>query len=81
MSRSICLKLVDGSVCHKLPAENAKMRWSYIIYWTDDVNSGGSETERPQCFWMQMIIHGNGILAVNNDCMNFLRNDCAPNDC
>ena len=56
-SRSLCLKLVDGSVCRKLPAESAKMRRSYIIYWTNDVNSGGSETERPQCFWMEKIIH------------------------
>jgi len=51
-----CLKSVDGSVCRNIPAESAKTPWSYVIYQTDDVNTGGSETERPQCFWMHMII-------------------------
>jgi len=45
------------------------------------MNSGDSETERPQCFWIPMILHRNGILAVNNDGMTFKQNDCAPNDC
>jgi hypothetical protein len=52
----ICLKLVDGSVCGKIPAECAKTRRSYVIDPTDDMNTGGSETERPGCFWMNMII-------------------------
>jgi len=80
-SGSICLKSVDGSVCRKLPDESAKTRCSYINYQTDNMNSGGSETERPRCFWMEMIIHSHGILAVNNDCMNYMQNYCAPNDC
>jgi hypothetical protein len=37
---SICLKLVDGSVCCNLPAESAKMRRNHVIDRTDDVNSG-----------------------------------------
>jgi len=57
------------------------MQRSYAIYQTDDVNSGGSEPERPQCFWMLIIIPSNGILAVKNDSINFKQNDCAPNDC
>ena len=44
------------------------------------MNSGGSETERHQCFWIQMILPGNGILAVNNDGMTFKQNYCAQND-
>ena len=46
-SRSICPKLVDGSVGRKLPADSAKTQWSYDISWMDDMNSGGSVTERP----------------------------------
>ena len=46
-SGSICLILVDGLGCRNIPAECAKMRRSYLIHWTNDVNSGGSETERP----------------------------------
>jgi len=38
-SGSICLKLVDGSVCRNLQAESAKMRWNHIVDQTDDVNS------------------------------------------
>jgi hypothetical protein len=47
-SSSICLKLVDGSVCRKSPAESVNGQQNYIIHWTHDVNSGGSEPERPQ---------------------------------
>ena len=80
-SGSICPKLVDGSECRNIPAESAKTRRSQVIYPTHDVNSGGSETERPQCFWTQMIIPKYDILAVNKDGLNFMQNDCAPNDC
>jgi hypothetical protein len=52
----ICLKLVDGSVYCNIRAESAKAQRSYIIYATSEVNTGGSETERPRCFWMHMII-------------------------
>jgi hypothetical protein len=56
------------------------MQQKYDIHRTDDVNSGGSETERPQCFWIPIILPSNGILAVNNDSMTFKQNDCAPNE-
>ena len=39
-SRSICLKLVVGSVCHNLLAESAEMRRNHVLDRTDDVNSG-----------------------------------------
>jgi hypothetical protein len=39
-SGSICLKLVDGSVCRNLPPESARMRRNHVIDRTDDVNSG-----------------------------------------
>ena len=42
---SICLKLVDATVCRKQLAERAKTQQSYVIQGTDDVNSGGLETE------------------------------------
>jgi len=44
------------------------------------VNSDGSDTERPRCFWIQVILPRNGITAVNNDSMIVKENDCAPND-
>jgi len=52
----ICLKLVDGYEYCNIPGESAKMRHSYVMYPTDDVNTGGSETERPRGFWMHIII-------------------------
>jgi hypothetical protein len=39
-SGSICLKLVDGSVCRNLPAASAKMQKNHIIDRTDGVYSG-----------------------------------------
>jgi hypothetical protein len=39
-SGSICLKLVDGSICRNLQEESAKMRKNHVIDRTDDVNSG-----------------------------------------
>jgi len=78
---SICVKLVDGFVCRNIPAESNKMRRSYVIYRTDDMNIGGSETERPRCFWIQIVIGRNSILAVNNDGINFTQNNCPLNDC
>jgi len=79
-SGTLSLKLVDRSICRNVPAGSANMRRSYIIYRTHDVNSSGSDTERPGCFWIQMILPRNGITAVNNDCMIVKKNDCAPND-
>jgi hypothetical protein len=80
-SGSICLKLVDGSVCHNLPTESAKVSQYYVICGTEDMNSGASETERPRCLWIQMIPLRYGIVAVNNDGMTFKQNDCALNNC
>jgi len=45
-SDSICLNLVDGSVCHNLPAESTKMRRNHVIDRTDDVNSGAEGAVR-----------------------------------
>ena len=44
------------------------------------MNSGGSDTERLRCFWIQMIVPRNGITAVNNDSIIFKKTECAPND-
>ena len=74
-SGSLCLTLVDGSVCHKIPADRTRTRPSYVIYRTDDVNCCSSDTERPPCFWMQMIIPSNDTLAVKNEGINFECND------
>jgi len=81
MLGSRCIQLVDGSVCCKLLAESADTPWSYVIDRTDDMNSGGLNTERTECFWMQVIIHRNGMLAVNNHCMKIVQYHCTPNDC
>jgi len=77
---TLSLELVDRSKCRNILAENAKLRRSKVIYRTDDVNSSGSDTERPRCFWILMILPRNGIMAVNNHGMIVNRNDCAPND-
>jgi len=69
-SGSMCLKLPDGSVCINILAESAKTRRSYIIFQTDHLMSCGLEAERSRCFWIQMIMHRNCILAVNNDSVN-----------
>jgi len=66
-SGALSLKLVDRSICRHIPAESAKTRRSYVIYRTDDVDRGGSDTERPRCFWIQMGVPRNGITAINND--------------
>jgi len=80
-SGTIYLKLGDGSLCCNSLGESTKTRWSYVIYWTDDTNSGGSDTERPQCVWMQMIIPRTGTFAVNNDGLNLQQSNCPPNNC
>jgi hypothetical protein len=45
-SGSVCLKLVDGSECHNLPAEIAKLRRNNVIDRTDDVNSSAEGAVR-----------------------------------
>jgi hypothetical protein len=52
----ICLKLVNGSICRNIPAETTKTQPRYIIYRTNDMITGDSETERTQCFCMFLII-------------------------
>ena len=74
MSGYIYQELVDGSICRKLPVESAGTGCAYIIHRSDHMYSGGSETERPRSFWMQMIIHRNNLLAVKNDRMHFAYN-------
>jgi len=80
-SGSVCPKSVDGSVCHGLLVESGEMRPSYIMYRTDDMNYGGSGAERLQCFWMQMIIHRNCILAVDNEYLNCMQKNYTLNNC
>ena len=65
---------MDRCLCDKLPAESAEMPWTYVILHSNDVNSGGSETEMSRRFWIQMILHRNGILAAKQDCMDFMHN-------
>jgi hypothetical protein len=67
---SIGLKWDDGSECRNILAERAKMRQSFIIYRTDDVNTRGLETEMLQFFWIHMLLPWTGILAVKNNSMN-----------
>jgi hypothetical protein len=57
------------------------MRRNCIIDWTDDMNSGGSDTEKPRCYRIPMILPGNGLLAINCDGMTVMQNACAPNGC
>ena len=60
-------KLVYGSTCGKLPAESAGMWQRYIIHHSQKMCISGWEIEKPQSFWMQLSIHTNYTLAVNND--------------
>jgi hypothetical protein len=65
------LKLVHGFLRRKLPAERVEMRWSYVIIYVKDVNSGGSETEMSRRSRIQMILYRTCILAANRGCMHF----------
>ena len=68
------LQLVHGFSCGKLPAESAEMRCTYVIHHANDVYSGGSKTRMSRRYWIQMIIHANGILAAKKDCMDLMHN-------
>ena len=59
-------KLARISTYRELPAASARMLTGYVIHYSDNVCGGGSEIERPRRFRMQMIIHRNDSLAVNN---------------
>jgi len=77
MVRTSCdkyLQLVHGLLCCKLAAESAEMRWTYVILHANDVYGRGSETEMSRRFWIQTIIHGNGILAAKKDCIDLMPN-------
>jgi len=77
MVRTSCdkyLKLVNGLLCCKSPAESAEMRWTYVILHANDMYGCGSETEMSRRLWIQTIIHGNGILAAKNDCIDLMPN-------
>ena len=62
-------KWVYGSTCGKLPAESAGMWQRYIIHHSEIMCISGSNIETPQSFWIQLSIHTNYNLAVNNDYM------------
>jgi len=75
------LEVVYGFLYDKSPAKSAETQWIVFIHFANDVYNGGSETARSRRSWIQIIIHWNGILAVNGDCMQFLYDFEAPNDC
>jgi len=51
------LKVVNGVLCGKLPAESVEMRLTYVIDHVNDLYIGGSETEISRRSWIQMILH------------------------
>jgi len=59
-------KLAYKSTYRELPAESAGMCAGYVIHHSDNMYGGGSQIERPRKFWMEMIIHRNDLLVVNN---------------
>jgi len=65
---------VNAFVYGKLPAKSAETQWIYVIDPANEMNSGGSETEMSRRSCIQMVIHRHGILAANEDCMQFLYN-------
>jgi hypothetical protein len=68
------LKLMNGVLCRKLPAESIEIRLTYVINDVNDVYCGGSQTEISRRSWIQMILHRNCILAANRGCMHYLYN-------
>jgi hypothetical protein len=64
-------KIVDASTCSKLPTEINGMLLSCDIHCSESVHNSGSAMELPRRFSMQMIMHRNDILALNNDYMLF----------
>jgi len=62
-------KLEYGSTCGKLPAESAGMWQDYVIHRSETRCISGSKFEMTQSFWIQLSIHTNYTLAVNNDYM------------
>lgn len=69
---NIYLKLLNGVLCHKLQAAAVETRGIYVIHHSDEVYSGGPETERSRSFWMQIIMCRNSILAANIDDIDFV---------
>jgi hypothetical protein len=64
---NIKAKLLYGSKCSKLRAEHTGMWQQFILYCFENMCWSGSQIETPESFWMQLNIHTNDILAVNND--------------
>jgi len=62
-------KLVYRSTCDKLPAESTDMWQRYMINRSENRYISGSEIEMAQSFWMQLCIHTNDLLPINNDYM------------
>jgi len=73
----IVQKLVGRSTCRESLAKIAAMWRGQVLHHSDNLDSVWSEIHRPQSFWMQMKIHRNTILVVNNDymvcCIQLLR--------
>jgi hypothetical protein len=64
-SGCINLTLAQKSTYREFPAESAPQRAAYLITHSGNVFGGGSQFERPQRVWIEMIIHTNDSLAVN----------------
>jgi hypothetical protein len=62
-------KFLDGSIYSKLLAESTGMWKRYLIYQAQNICCSWSESKRPKIFEMQLSIHTNDALAVNNDYM------------
>jgi hypothetical protein len=60
-------QLGSKSTHREFPAESAGMHAGYVIYHPDNLYGCGSGIERPHKFWMQMIIHRNDSLVINNN--------------
>jgi hypothetical protein len=59
--------LVYGSMCSELLAGHTGIWKPYVIYPSENMRGSGSEIQRLQSFWMQLIIHTNDMLAANNN--------------
>jgi len=64
---SICLTLVDGSVCSDLPAESAKTQRNHVIHRNDDMNSGEEDAVRAVALLARQITSRSpaSVLATN----------------
>jgi len=55
-------KLVYGSICSELPAENAEMSQRYVIHRSENMSLSWSEIDTPESFCIQLSVNGGSMM-------------------